>query len=368
MSARAHSMRERGATGLEYVALIALALMVVTAILVGLVTQTDLAGRTAAAVCRVITAGEDCEAVGERVETALERALWGTYVAMGDSFASGEGAGDYREGTDYDKRDDWNWDNWGSDDHNRCRRSTSSYADRIYSGNDFQGGLTMVSCSGALLGADVGGEDFEDEGAIYQDNPQHTGEAPQIDALDEETSLVTMSIGGNDVGFASVLMDCMINGQRGIPGFRCQEKWDDELGDRIEDLRPQLVELYRDMQERAPNARIVIMGYPRLFHEPPSEPLNNLLFTEDQIWMNQKADQLNAMLREAAREAGVEFIDPTSAFIGHGIGSDDPWLNDMDWGGPGISLYDPGSFHPNAEGHAAMAELLQRQLEDPQYP
>ena len=75
MSARARSTRERGATGLEYVALIALALMVVTAILVGLVTQTDLAGRTAAAVCRVITAGEDCEAVGERVETALERAL-----------------------------------------------------------------------------------------------------------------------------------------------------------------------------------------------------------------------------------------------------------------------------------------------------
>lgn len=85
-------------------------------------------------------------------------------------------------------------------------------------------------------------------------------------------------------------------------------------------------------------------------------------------WVVPVADALNAMLREAAREAGVEFIDPTSAFIGHGVGSDAPWINDLDWGGPGLSLVDPGSFHPNAAGHEAMAALLQEQLENPRYP
>lgn len=114
----------------------------------------------------------------------------------------------------------------------------------------------------------------------------------------------------------------------------CQEKWDATLDQRIEDLKPQLVELYTRMREQAPNARIIIMGYPRLFNDPASEELNNMLFREDQIWMNGKGDALNAMLREAAREAGVEFIDPTAAFIGHGVGAADgeQWINDLDWG------------------------------------
>lgn len=362
--------RERGATGVEYAGLILIAAAVVTAVFTGVVTQSDLAGRTAAAVCRVLGMS-DCEVVGAQVESALERALAGNYVAMGDSFASGEGAGDYRDGTNYDRRDDWDPRNWGDDDRNRCRRSTNAYAERVFRGNTFQGDLTMVSCSGARLGAEVDADtdDDTDSGAIYDPNPDHTGELPQIDSLDEDTSLVTMSIGGNDLGFGSVIRDCMINGQRGVPIVaRCQGTWDAELDRRIEELRPQLIALYADMRERAPGARIIIMGYPRLFHEPPSEPLSNLLFGEDQIWMNSKADALNVMLREAAREAGVEFIDPTQAFIGHGVGSDDPWINDMDWGGPGIALYDPGSFHPNSAGHEAMAELLQQQLESPEYP
>lgn len=350
--------------------MIVVATAVVMALFTALVTQSDVAGKTAGAVCRVMGMS-DCELVGEQVETALERALEGNYVALGDSFASGEGAGDYREGTNYDRRDDWDPRNWGDDDRNRCRRSTNAYAERVFRGNAFQGGLTMVSCSGARLGAEVdpGTDDDTDGGAIYDPNPDHTGEDAQIDFLDGDTSLVTMSIGGNDLGFGPVIRDCMINGQRGVPIVAtCQGTWDADLDRRIEELRPQLVALYADLRGRAPHARIIIMGYPRLFHEPPSEPLSNLLFADDQVWMNGKADALNAMLREAAREAGVEFIDPTDAFIGHGVGSDDPWINDMDWGGPGISLFDPGSFHPNASGHEAMADLLQRQLEDPQYP
>lgn len=360
---------ERGASGVEYVFLLVVAAFVAGTIATAIVTSSDLAGRTTTAICEVL-GGSDCEATGDRLETALERALRGDFVAMGDSFASGEGAGDYRDGTNYDRRDDWNWDNWGDDDHNRCRRSTSSYAERVFDDNAFAGGLTTVYCSGATMGAEMDPEsdDDTDGGDIYDPNSSHTGEDPQIDALDEDTSLVTMSIGGNDLGFGDVLSACVLNGQRGIPGFRCQDHWNDELDRRIEDLRPQLVELYRDLKERAPNARIIIMGYPRLFHDPPSEPLNNMLFAQDQLWMNQKADALNAMLREAAREAGVEFIDPTSAFIGHGVGSDAPWINDLDWGGPGLSLVDPGSFHPNAAGHEAMAALLQEQLENPRYP
>ncbi|QNN49207.1 SGNH/GDSL hydrolase family protein [Phycicoccus endophyticus] len=271
------------------------------------------------------------------------------------------GAGDYHDGTDYDKRDDYWPGNWGDDSHNRCHRSSSAYAEQTYNDPDFDfgGSFTPVYCSGAET--------------VDLDNPNHSNddEAPQLDALSEDTSLVTMSIGGNDLGFSDVLTDCVLNGERGVPGIAtCQETWDTTLDDRIEDLRPKLVELYGRIRDQAPNARVVIMGYPRLFNDPPSEELNNMLFAEDQVWMNGKADALNAMLRDAAREAGVEFIDPTSAFLGHGVGAPDgeQWINDLDWGGPGLSVTDPGSFHPNAQGHAAMAALLAEQLRHPRYP
>lgn len=339
--------------------MIAVAALVVAGVWLGIV-QGDLAKHTTNAICQVFQ-GEKCEATANSVQSALEQALGGNYVAMGDSFASGEGAGDYHDGTDYDNRDDYWPGNWGNDDHNRCHRSSSAYAEQTYNNPefDFEGSFTGVYCSGAT------------QGDLHNPNGSNNFEDPQLDALNEDTSLVTMSIGGNDLGFGAVLADCVLNGGGGVAWTDgCQAKWNDTLDQRLVDLKPQLVALYTQMREKAPNARIVIMGYPRLFNDPPSQELNNMLFNEDQVWMNGKADQLNAMLREAAREAGVEFIDPTSAFLGHGVGAPDgeQWINDLDWGGPGLSVTDPGSFHPNAQGHAAMAALLQEQLKNPKYP
>ena len=140
---------ERGAAGLEYGGIIAAAALVVAAVLFGIV-QADLAKHTTNAICRIFL-GEGCEDTAQSVQTALEKALSGDYVALGDSFASGEGAGDYHDGTNYDNRDDWNPGNWGDDSHNRCRRSTSSYAEQTYASPefDFAGGFTAVYCSGA---------------------------------------------------------------------------------------------------------------------------------------------------------------------------------------------------------------------------
>ena len=137
----------------------------------------------------------------------------------------------------------------------------------------------------------------------------------------------------------------------------CQKKHDQRIAQRLPELRRELVEEYRKIHQKAPNARIIIVGYPQLFVDDPSDQYDDLLFAQDQRWMNQKAAELNAMLASAAQEAGAEFVDPTDAFRGHGIGSSDPWINDLDIGGPGLMVYDPGSFHPNAAGHAALAHL-----------
>ena len=116
---------------------------------------------------------------------------------MGDSYSSGEGASDYEPGTDFDDRDDaWPF-NDDEEAHNRCHRSGDAYA-RILGGNNaFAGGSTFVACSGSVI-SDL-------------DNPNHkeTGEEPQTDALGEDVSLVTLTLGGNDLGFADVVEDCI---------------------------------------------------------------------------------------------------------------------------------------------------------------
>lgn len=353
--ARRCRRRETGAGTLEYVGAIAVAVLLVLGITVHL-WGSDLAGIATRAICRVeaVLGGGSAGCGGPDTRTPYEQAVSGRYVAMGDSYSSGEGAGDYEPGTDFDDRDDaWPF-NDDEEAHNRCHRSADAYA-RILSGsNDFAGGSTFVACSGAEI------PDLNDP------NDTQTDEDPQLDALDDDVSLVTLTLGGNDLGFGAVVQDCIVNGESGVPFLAsCQEKHDQRIARELPELRRKLVEEYRKIREKAPDARIIIVGYPQLFVDNPSDQYDDLLFAEDQRWMNQKAAELNAMLASAAEEVGAEFVDPTDAFRGHGIGSSDPWINDLDIGGPGLMVADPGSFHPNAAGHAALAQLLQQQLENP---
>lgn len=348
---------EQGAAALERVGLTIVTAILVAGVIVAL-SSAQLPTVVGSAVCQVLD--RDSCPPDDSTATPLERATWGEYVALGDSYASGEGAGDYDPDTDYDHGDEWDRDNWGDDERNRCHRSGNAYAEVIQRGGTgitFHGGSTFAACSGAT------------QGDLTDSNASNDHEDPQLDELDDDVSLVTLSIGGNDLGFGTVVADCIINGESGIPMLdSCRDKHADRIEERLETLHGELVDTYDEIQERAPDARVVIVGYPELFGQNPRDSLGNLLFAEDQAWMNEQAGELNDMLRSAAREAGVEFIDPTAAFRGHGIGSDDPWINDLNWGGPGLSLVDPGSFHPNAQGHDALADLVEEQIRQPAFP
>ncbi len=344
------AVRDRGAGALEYLGALAIAAMLVLT-----VAFAGLAGEVrqlaAEAICAIV---QQPGCINRIARTPYQQALAGKYIAMGDSFASGEGAWDYEEGTDFDDRDDlWPF-NDDEEDHNRCHRSENAYSQILAADNDFADGDGFVACSGAVI------DDFNDP------NGANTEEKAQLDALDENTSLVTLSVGGNDLGFADVIRDCVLNGEGGV-GFidSCQEKHDQRITKRLPQLKKELIALYQKAKQKAPNARIIVVGYPPLFAENPEDDYGNLLFAEDQEWMNGKAGDLNDILESAAAAAGVEFVDPTGAFNGHGLGTDDPWFNDLDWGGPGMMPVDPSSFHPNAKGHAAFAKLIQDQLENP---
>ncbi|GAA3240526.1 SGNH/GDSL hydrolase family protein [Actinocorallia longicatena] len=269
--------------------------------------------------------------------TAEEAAVQGSYAALGDSYSSGEGA--YVLAADLDPR-------------NRCHRTSQSYVHTVERTFVFPGGTRFWACSGARVEHLLKGK---------------AGEPPQIDRADAGTSLVTLSIGGNDLGFTRVLAGCIVR----LPWSPSCEHQDVELAARKPALRVALTGVVARLVERAPKARIILLGYPRLFAEERGESLDNLSIT-DQRWLNSKGSELNELIREVAQRAdegivaaggagSVEFIDLYSAFTGHEVGSGVPFVNGLDVDLKALKV-EIRSYHPTAVGYAALAENVVRQI------
>lgn len=225
------------------------------------------------------------------------------YVAMGDSFASGTGAGDYAS---------MSADSWKGSD---CYRSDNGYAPLL--ADELGANLTFQSCSGATV-AD-----------IYSN---------QIDALSEDTDLVTMSVGGNDVGFVDVIVTCTFSGTD-----NCVSRIEDAEADATARFPSLLGDLYTEIADRAPNAQVMILGYPLLFIEKTCLG-NTGINLEEQARINQANYVLNDLIATAATNAGFTYVDPIPNFDGHGVCASDSYVN-------GLRINLPESYHPNADGH-----------------
>lgn len=231
---------------------------------------------------------------------AADAAPGDSYVALGDSYSSGTGTKDYL------------------DDGTSCQRSTLAYPSLIAASAALD--LNLRACSGATT-ADV--------------------TSSQLSALDASTDRVSISIGGNDAGFTDVLTECATPAWAGD----CNAAVDGAESTITSTLPGRLTELYASIRAKAPNATVVVVGYPRMFM---GEDCNALTWfsPEEQTRLNATADLLNSRTREAASAAGFTFADPTSAFSGHAVCDDVPWLN-------GLSDPVSESYHPNAAGHAS---------------
>lgn len=220
-----------------------------------------------------------------------------SYVALGDSYSAGNGT---RE-----KLDD-------------CWRSSLAYPSLIAAQRGYA--LDFRACSGATV-ADVTNT--------------------QLGALSSSTSFVTISIGGNDAGFADVLTECA------LPGWAsdCDGAVDGAQSYIANSLSGSLSGLYGSIRSLAPNAEVVVVGYPRIFM---GEDCNAITFfsPEEEQRLNATADQINAVIGSAASAAGFGFANPTSAFTGHAVCDDPEWIN-------GFSDPIEDSYHPNAAGHAS---------------
>lgn len=232
--------------------------------------------------------------------TPTADAAGSSYVALGDSYSSGVGTGSY------------------IDDGTSCQRSVYAYPSLISSARGYD--LNFRACSGARV-SDV--------------------TSNQLSALSGSTTYVSISVGGNDAGFADVLTECA------QPGWMsdCNGAVDGAQSYINDTLPGSLSALYSDIRSRAPSATVAVVGYPRIFN---GEDCNAATWfsPEEETRLNQTADLLNDTLTAAASAHGFSFANPTSSFIGHAVCGDPEWLN-------GLSSPITESYHPNRTGHAS---------------
>lgn len=217
------------------------------------------------------------------------------YVALGDSYASGVGAGNYL-------------------DSGACKRSANAYPELYASANGAT--LDFQACSGAKT-TDVINN--------------------QLGTLSSSTSLVSITIGGNDLGFTDVMQTCVTGSDE-----QCREAVAQGKMNAQNVLPGYLHNVYSAVKNKAPHAHVVVLGYPHMY-----QPGGNCLFAPSDTargYVNQGADVLDQVIKDVASADGVTFADVRSSFSGHEVCSADPWLN-------GVNLNNlDESFHPNAAG------------------
>jgi len=239
---------------------------------------------------------------------ALPLLLWGapahaaapSYVALGDSYSSGVGTRSYIS------------------DGTSCQRSTYAYPRLVAASRGYT--LSFQACSGAKV-SDV--------------------TSKQLGVLSSSTGFVTISVGGNDAGFTSTLTECAKPGWLSNCGAAVSK-----ANSYISNTLPgTLSTLYAAIRSRAPSAKVVVVGYPRLFNGEDCNALTWFSPSEESS-LNATADRLNGVLANAAAAKGFSFANPTSAFVGHAVCGSPEWLN-------GLSNPVSESYHPNRTGQAS---------------
>lgn len=222
------------------------------------------------------------------------------YVALGDSYSSGVGAGDYIGSS-------------GS-----CDRSTKAYP-QLWDNANAPGSYVSVACSGATTSSVI---------------------SSQLSALSSATTLVSITVGGNDVGFTSVMETCVLESTSS-----CVSAIDTSENEMATQLPGELNNVLAGIAADAPNARVVVLDYPRLYDLSKSSSCIGLS-TTDRTDLNQAANELDGQIQAAAGRYGDTFADVRSQFSGHQICDSGSWLHSVDW-------FDLGeSYHPTAAGQA----------------
>ena len=217
------------------------------------------------------------------------------YVALGDSYASGLGAGSYDSAS------------------GNCKRSNNAYP-KLWANANAPTSFQFVACSGATTTSVMNS---------------------QLGPLSASTTRVTLTIGGNDAGFADVMQTCVLSSDS-----TCTTAVNNAKAFMQNQLPGRLDSLYAAIKGRAPSARVIVLDYPRLYKIVTvcvglSNTKRNAL--------NSAADLLDTVIAGAVSRAGFVLSGVRDEFSGHELCSADGWLNS-------VTLPINESYHPTATG------------------
>ena len=245
------------------------------------------------------------------------------YYALGDSYSSGDGAPPY----------------FGA---SGCYRSKNVYSYLLGNGAPTP---TLIACAGAVT-ADIDQE--------AQSSSVPGTQLSQLLGNPRGNTLITITIGGNDIGFSSELTRC-------ITSFSSCKSDQSSISAKITALEPRLVQVYKELRSAAPGADIMIVGYPLLVANPSIADCHNPIVyvglgAGEMTMIRTLATQLDNVIAQAATQAGVSNAaqQVAQAFAGHEACTKDEsqeWINEI--AGLNDALHD--SFHPNSSGYRAMA-------------
>ncbi|MEV6105369.1 SGNH/GDSL hydrolase family protein [Streptomyces sp. NPDC051940] len=231
--------------------------------------------------------------------TSEAQAAGDNYVALGDSYSSGVGAGSYDSAS-------------GS-----CKRSTKAYP-VLWKNANAPASFNFTACSGAKT-TDVINN--------------------QLGPLNSATTLVSISIGGNDAGFSDAMTTCVLQGTTA-----CVNRINEAKAYINNTLPGRLDTVYSAIRSRAPSAHVVVLGYPR-FYKIDGSCIVGLSETS-RVAINSAADLLSDVTAKKVADHGFTYGDVRGTFTGHEICSGDAWLHSVNW------LNIGESYHPTASGQS----------------
>ena len=224
-----------------------------------------------------------------------------------------------------------------------CLRSSNNFARQ--SATRLGYALTDVSCSGAKT----------DHMTQSQSTDAGTN-PPQLNAVNSGSNVVTLQIGGNDIGFSGILEDCATYNPFSSP---CKSKYQptgrDVIAERINATAPKIAAAIQGIRARSAQARIFVVNYAAILPETGSGcwPQVPLAFS-DVPYLRAKQKQLNAMLATQAAANGAAIVDDYTASIGHDAckGSSTRWVE------PLVPSSSAAPFHPNRNGMNGITNVV----------
>lgn len=250
------------------------------------------------------------------------------YVALGDSYTSGPLIPTQSGGL--------------------CLRSNHNYASLTAAATGAS--LTDASCSGATT-VEMTHAQADDGITINQ---------PQLDSVTASTGLVTLGIGGNDIGFIDIIETCAEESLTNPFGSPCTAHYTsggtDQLAAEISAAAPKVGAVLAQIRSRAPQAKVYVVGYPDILpeHDDGCWPIVPIAYG-DVAFLRQTEKELNSMLAAEAASYGDGYVDTYTPTIGHDVcqAVGTKWIEGL------VPSSPAAPFHPNALGEAAMARALE---------